>query len=105
MNRNEVIQSISRIMKSEVPEAETFLYGSQTRGSMRPDSDFDILILLPDSMPADKFARRKTEIFGKLYDIELNWDVVISPLILLKSMWTRLKTPFTYNVERDSIKL
>lgn len=105
MNQSEVIKSISQLMRSEIPEAETILYGSRARGSMRPDSDFDILILLPDTISPAIFAKRKTEIFGKLYDLELDWNVVISPLILLKSMWEKMKTPFTCNVERDGIRI
>lgn len=105
MNQSEVIKSISQLMRSEIPEAETILYGSRARGSMRLDSDFDILILLPDTISPAIFAKRKTEIFGKLYDLELDWNVVISPLILLKSMWKKMKTPFTCNVERDGIRI
>ena len=44
MNQSEVIKSISQLMRTEIPEAETILYGSRARGSMRPDSDFDILV-------------------------------------------------------------
>lgn len=96
---------ISKAMKDTAPDAVTILYGSEARGTARKDSDFDILVLLPDNNNKGSFASRKLEIFDRLYEIELMWDVVISPLVLLKSMWEKRRTPFTCNVINDGIVL
>ena len=96
---------ISQILRQEAPEAETIMYGSEARGTARPDSDIDLLVLLPDTLSKANFARRKIEISDCLYEIELESEVSISPLILLRSMWNRMKTPFTCNVINDGIRL
>ncbi len=84
------------------PDAVTILYGSEARGTAREDSDFDLLVLLPDGHQKS-FAKRKIEISDKLYEIELERNVLISPLILLKSMWEARRTPFTCNVMNEGI--
>lgn len=103
MRRPKIVEMISKVMKDTAPEAVTILYGSEARGTAREDSDFDILVLLPDSHDKSSFASRKLEIFDKLYEIELMWNVVIFPLIILKSMWEKRRTPFTCNVINDGI--
>ncbi len=105
MRRKNIVDVISRMMKQEIPEAETILYGSEARGTARIDSDIDLLVLLPDNLSKAAFAKRRIEIFDRLYEIELDSNVNISPLILLKSMWNRMKTPFTCNVLNDGILL
>jgi len=77
------------------------LYGSEARGDARPDSDVDVLVILPDNY--ETFASRKIEITESLYEIELHTGVSISPLVVLKSMWDRMKTPFTCNIAREGI--
>lgn len=103
MRRPKIVELISKAIKDTAPDAVTILYGSEARGTAREDSDFDILVLLPDNSRRGSFASRKLEIFDRLYEIELDWNVIISPLILLKSMWEQRRTPFTCNVLNDGI--
>ncbi|MDE6090795.1 MAG: nucleotidyltransferase domain-containing protein [Duncaniella sp.] len=102
MKRPKIVELISKSMKEIAPEAVTILYGSEARGTAREDSDFDVLVLIPDESQKS-FAKRKIEIFDKLYEIELERNVMISPIILLKSMWERRRTPFTCNVMNEGI--
>lgn len=104
MRRPEIVNKIAAAMKSIAPEATTILYGSEARGEARPDSDIDLLVLLPDNEKND-YSLRKLAISNKLFEIELVHDVLISPLILLRSMWEARKTPFTCNVSNDGILL
>ncbi|MDE5975206.1 MAG: nucleotidyltransferase domain-containing protein, partial [Muribaculaceae bacterium] len=85
------------------PEAETFLYGSQARGDARPDSDIDLLILLPDSYEGKEFVSRKFLISDSLYDLSLDLNIDISPLITAKSAFYSRKTPFTINIKNEGI--
>lgn len=103
MKRPKIVEMISKAMKDTAPDAVTILYGSEARDTAREDSDFDILVLLPDDNSRGSFANRKLEIFDRLYEIELAWNVIISPLVLLKSMWEQRHTPFTCNVINDGI--
>ncbi len=102
MRRPQIVALISKYMKEIAPDAVTILYGSEARGTAREDSDFDLLVLLPDGHQKS-FAKRKIEISDKLYEIELERNVLISPLILLKSMWEARRTPFTCNVMNEGI--
>lgn len=103
--RAQVVNKISSILREVAPDSQRILYGSEARNEARADSDIDILVVIPDNSDRGSFAKRKLEITGKLYDVELESGVNISPLIVLKSMWERLRTPFTINVARDGIAL
>ena len=103
MTRPHIVSSISKILQEIAPDSRRILYGSEARGEARADSDIDILVILPDDR--ESYAERKISITEKLYDIELSTGVTISPLIVLKSLWERMRTPFTINVARDGIDL
>lgn len=105
MDRKRVVERISKILQEVAPDSERILYGSEARGDARDDSDFDILVVIPDDNAIGTYAKRKIEITGCLFDLELEYGVKISPLIVLKSVWERFRTPFTLNVVRDGIAL
>lgn len=103
MTRKHIVKKISETLREVAPDCRRILYGSEARGEARPDSDIDILVILPDNREA--YAWRKIEITERLYDVELSTGVTISPLIVLKSMWERMVTPFTLNVAHDGIEI
>lgn len=103
MKRDKIVQRISEILHRIAPDSKVILYGSEARGDARADSDIDILVILPDNH--ETFAKRKIEITESLYDVELSTGISVSPLIVLKSLWESMKTPFTCNVARDGITL
>lgn len=105
MRQSAIIDKISKIMNNLFPEAKTVLYGSQARNTAKKDSDIDLLILLPDSYQGRDFVKKRTEIVNSLYDVEIEDNIAISPLVLIKSTWESRKTPFTLNVMRDGILL
>jgi uncharacterized protein len=65
------------------PKAEVILFGSRARGDFREDSDWDFLILLDISLN----QHSKDLILETLYDLELNTNSIISPLIHNKTDW------------------
>ena len=105
MRRPHIVQRIAETMHTMVPNAQTILYGSEARGDARPDSDIDLLILLDDTPKVS--PEREHEIFGFLYDIELETGVFISPLILARQQWEErpFETPFSINVRNEGITL
>lgn len=103
MRRESVVNRISDILHRVAPDCDAILFGSEARGEARMDSDIDVLVILPDNY--DTFAKRKIEITESLYDVELTTGIPVSPLIVLKSIWNRMKTPFTCNVAKDGIPL
>ena len=104
MRRGEVVNQIAQKIKEIAPRVSTILFGSEARGDARQNSDIDLLILIPDEM-ANNYHQIKSEIAGELYMIELENEVLISPLILLQRMWDKRVTPFTCNVAREGILL
>ncbi|MFG6426973.1 nucleotidyltransferase domain-containing protein [Lepagella muris] len=105
MRRENMVNRIASELRRFAPEADTILYGSEARGEARPDSDIDLLILLPDTFAGLHYVRRRSAISGRLYDLSLDLGVDISPLILPKSVWESRMTPFTVNVRKDGIQL
>ncbi len=80
-----------------------YLFGSRSRGDWRPDSDYDILVILKE---------RTEEVKSKLYDAALDILLSTGKLISLKiftlSEFEKLiaiPTPFMENVLREGIKL
>lgn len=105
MHIREIIKLIKDLMTRIAPDAKVILYGSQARGDARPDSDIDLLILLPDSYKGKEFVQKKFQISDRLYDLSLDNGIDISPLITVKSVFLARKTPFTVNIANEGIEL
>lgn len=41
---------------AELRPRSIWLFGSRARGDARPDSDFDLLVVLPDGLPDDRYS-------------------------------------------------
>ena len=104
MKRTSVLDRIKEQTHTMFPEIQTILYGSEARGDSRPDSDIDLLILLPEDHVSPE---REHHIVSKLFEIELQSDVIISSLIMPRRQWEHPKviTPFYLNVKREGIVL
>lgn len=104
MKRTDIIEKISKTIHKEEPKSKVILYGSEARGDARSDSDIDVLILLDGDI---RDLKREDRLSGKLYEIELESGVVISPLIMLRKKWENrpFKTPFYVNVVNEGIMI
>jgi len=102
MNSSEFLNRINNEVRRYDKNAEIFLYGSRARGDFRPDSDWDILILLDAS--ADEAMKEK--IRDGLFEIELETNQVITSVIKSKKGWKNLfVTPLHKNIDKEGIRI
>lgn len=94
------LESISSIREKI---EEMYLFGSRSRDDWKPDSDYDILIVL---------EKKDREVISSLYDAVVEILISTGKLISLKIFaapeYKRLKgipTPFISNVLREGIKI
>jgi predicted nucleotidyltransferase len=80
-----------------------YLFGSRAREDWRPDSDFDILVIVPE---------RKQALVDQLYDavldVQLETGSLISLKIFTEGQYDRLgaiPTPFLANVKAEGVRL
>lgn len=96
-----VIRKIKEALEGIIPDGIVILFGSRARGAPDDDSDWDILILADEV--TDEIDHQVSVV---LYDIELEHDAVINPLILPKDEWynRRFKEhPIHKNVDREGL--
>lgn len=105
MKRPQIVYRISEAMHRAHSDVEVILYGSEARGEARPDSDFDLLLLV-DTDKAH-FHQKEMSIADTLLDVELETGANISSYILPRSKWENppFINSFHQNVERDGIRL
>ena len=100
---NEFIIKVNNILGSRVKKI--ILYGSYARGDFNKSSDIDIMILT--DLTDDEIYEYFVKISDMAYDIELENDVMFSPL--LKNIdrfnyWLEA-LPFYRNVEKEGVVL
>ena len=82
---------------------EIYLFGSRAKGEERPDSDYDLLIIV--NQPDKEFREKVYEI---VLDVLLETGKLLSLKILSSEEFrklSRLRTPFIENVLKEGIKI
>ena len=104
MNNDLIRNRITRSIHEKDPNAEIFLFGSRARGDNRPDSDWDILILVDNKVVTNEVEDKFRD---DLYDIELESGQIISTFIYPKKYWekTLVYSPLYSNVNKEGIRL
>jgi len=101
----DILQEIKDAVIAIEPEAEVYLFGSRARGTHSEDSDWDVLVLLPDSSD----YRIKKRISDKLYDIEIKFSSIFSIIFRKFTTWQNDRifqiTPFYQSVIQEYKKL
>ena len=75
------LEELKRQLRSRFTILDMKLYGSKARGESTPESDIDIMIELEDRDYAVE-----SEIYDTIYDINLEYDVFISPLFISRRL-------------------
>jgi uncharacterized protein len=100
-NQQNILDRIKKIVLDKDPSAKVYLYGSRALGTaIRPDADWDLLILLNRDKITDEIERNVTY---PLYDLEFEIGEVISPMVYSEKEWNSKHkiTPFYSNVMRE----
>lgn len=100
--QSDIPAKINDAVKRFDSNAEVIIYGSRARGDSKTLSDWDVLILLQSEKVT--FATER-ELINLMYEIELDNNAVISPLIYSKSDWyiNYKITPLFENITREGI--
>lgn len=99
-----LLDKIGAAVREIEPAARIILYGSRARGDAAPDSDWDILVLLPGPVDDD----RDKAVCRRLYRLELDTDTVINVIAFSENDWESplyRAMPFHANVDQDGIAL
>jgi len=99
-----ILAEIKKTVVSFDPGAQIYLFGSRARDNFRPDSDWDILILL--NKQHVNYQERK-KIRNKLYQIELSAGQPISAFVYSTGEWMNNQhdTPLFESVRSEGIQL
>ncbi len=104
LNDDPVIRRFLSHLKPLSKEIKSvYLFGSRSRDDWRPDSDYDILIVL---------ERKDRALIDKLYDIVMDILLETGRLVSLKiftetefNRLSSIPTPFMQNVLKEGVKL
>jgi len=100
---NQVIFNEIRNLKRQLlPNDRMVLFGSQARGDARPDSDWDLLLLL------NKLKKEETDEDKAFQFVMMGWDYgkYISVKMYTVEQWEKgKKFPFYKNVMREGIEI
>ena len=99
---NACSEMLQRVYPNAV--AELILFGSQARGHADPESDVDVLVLVEEHISSET----QKAIHGAIYEVSLDFDVVISAIILTKPQWdspVSAVLPLHQNIEREGVRV
>jgi predicted nucleotidyltransferase len=104
MTNDSILNSITEAIHRKDPSAEAFLFGSRARGDNRPDSDWDIIILIDNLNITNEIEDKFRD---DLYDLELETGQIISTFIYPKKYWENSLrfSPLYKSIKLEGIKL
>ena len=104
MSSDIVLEYISKAIHNLDPKAQAYLFGSRARGDNKPDSDWDIIILINSKTVTSEIEDKFRDV---LYSIELESGQIVSAFIYPKSFWQKnLKySPLYKSIKKEGIKL
>lgn len=103
ITQSPVVELIRTTVRQQAPDAEIILYGSRARGDARPDSDWDVIVLLD----REKFEPgERGNIDYELWMKGLDIGEEINTREYTRQEWdNHPKTIFKYFVQTEGIKL
>ena len=84
--KDQIIDRIVSVVNKTAPQSQVFLYGSRARGNAVKSSDWDVLILMNINKVTFSY---ETGFMDAFYELELETDEVLSPLIYARNEWKK----------------
>jgi plasmid stability protein len=103
-DRAHFLRQVRQAVYDVEPDADLWLFGSHARGDARPESDWDLLVLLDGPVDHD----RQQALRHRLFDLELESGEAISARIYSRAEWMsepRHSSSFAQNVRKHAIAL
>jgi predicted nucleotidyltransferase len=82
-NDEAAIKAARQVLLTQFPVERVILFGSKARGTDDAESDIDLLVLTSRELT----WREREAVIGALYDIQLRYDVLLSPLVVPTTEW------------------
>ena len=84
---------------------DIYLYGSYARGDYNEESDIDIVAIVKGDR--QELQNQLKEIWAAVSDLELDYEVVISPTVIPYSEFETYKDilPYYRNIAKEGVKL
>jgi predicted nucleotidyltransferase len=97
----QILENIRTLKRELLPNDRMILFGSQARGDARPDSDWDLLVLMDKNKITYEDENKYAYPFA-----EMGWDygAYISVKMYTEEQWKKGEMfPFYKNVQKDGI--
>lgn len=73
-----MLASMTAAIVDEVQPTEVILFGSHARGTARPDSDIDLIVVVQDSEEARRHRRKLTaRLYRRFMSVPLPMDILV----------------------------
>jgi len=99
----QIFNEIQTLKRQILPNEKVILFGSQARGDARPDSDWDLLVLI------NKKGKNFIEDYNKygypFSEIGDKYGTYISVKVYTKKDWKIHPSVLKYNVEQEGIEI
>jgi len=100
----QILENIRTLKRQLLPNDRMILFGSQARGDARPDSDWDLLVLLN----RNKNKKEQSDKDKAFKFVLMGWDygTYLSIKMYTEEQWEKGKIfPFYKNVVKDGIEI
>lgn len=108
MNKQDIEKSIAELKETLRhrfgSEIELYLFGSVARNDYSPESDIDVLVVIPGKVDTEL----EIEIIDLAYTIELKYNVIFGILVNEKEFWESEKAavmPFHQNLQKEALRI
>ena len=99
----QIFKEIQSLKRRILPNEKVILFGSQARGNARPDSDWDLLVLL--NTGKRNFIEDYDRYAYPFAELGLKYDTYISAKIYSAKEWEARPSIFRYNIEHEGVEI